>query len=277
MKKIKFLAAAASITLCTLAPGAQVKRTITKTDRFDFGVGGTVAITGAPQGSIKVIGGQKNEIEIVAKIDLQAATEKDISTLADITGFVTDEGVAKVSILSLGTHAKQLLKRSGKKIPKELATLPFRIDYTITVPRYCDLEIDGGFGELSVENVEGSLFVNFIETHASLTLTSGTGNVTVQRGSVDVAFGPRNWKGRSASIQVGQGDITAHFPSTLSANLDLVVLRSGAIENGIPDLVPRDRKVAFTARSIFAKAGVGGPPIKLGVGDGTIKVGVLGN
>jgi pimeloyl-ACP methyl ester carboxylesterase len=41
-----------------------VKRVITKTDKLDFGAGGTVAIMGAPKGSIHVEAAEKNEIEI---------------------------------------------------------------------------------------------------------------------------------------------------------------------------------------------------------------------
>lgn len=275
MRTIRIHGVVILVCLCAISGISQVKRTITKTDRFDFGAGGTIAITGAPRGSIRVVGAQTNEIEIVAQIELQAPTEADVSKLAEITGFITDEAIAKARIMSIGTHAKQLLKKSGKKIPKELAALPFRIDFTITVPHYADLEIDGGSGDLVVENVEGSMFINFIETKATLGLTSGTSNITIQRGSADLSFGPRNWKGRSANVQVGQGDIFAHFPSTLSANIDAIVLRTGKIDSVFPDLKPRDRKVQFTEKSMLAKAGVGGPLVKLGVGDGTIRVDVL--
>ena len=55
-----------------------VKRTTTKTDRFDFGAGGTVSIIGAPAGSITVVGSSKNEIEITAQIEIQAGSEADL-------------------------------------------------------------------------------------------------------------------------------------------------------------------------------------------------------
>jgi hypothetical protein len=276
MKNTKLLVAAAVIgSLAAIAP-AQVKRTVTKTDRFPFGAGGTVAVTGAPAGSIHIKGGATDEIEITATVELTAPIDADIAKLAEVTGFVTDESLSKVQIISTGTHSKDVLKKAGKKLPKNLVGIPFRIDYVITVPRYCDLEIDGGVGDLSVENVQGSMFVNFLETNATLTLFSGTANVTIQKGSVDAAFGTRLWSGRSANIQVGSGDITVHLPSTQSANIDAIVLRTGKIDNDFPDLKPRDRKIVFSDKSMLAKAGVGGPPIKLGVGDGTIKIGVLG-
>ena len=45
-----------------------LKRTNYKTDKFDFGVGGTVSVIGAPIGSITIEGWQKNEVEISADI-----------------------------------------------------------------------------------------------------------------------------------------------------------------------------------------------------------------
>jgi hypothetical protein len=266
---------ALAIALSVSCVSAQVTRTLTKSDRFDFGAGGTVSVTGAPQGSIRITASKTNEIEITAQIQLNAPTEADLSKLAEVTGFVLDESPGKVTILSMGTHAKQSLKKAGKKIPKNLMGLPFRIDYSISVPRYCDLEIDGGTGDLTVEGVEGSLFVNFIETNAVVTFASGAASVTIQKGSVEATFGRGPWRGRNANIQVGTGDIIAHVPSTLSADIDVIVLRSGKIESSFPGLKPRDRKVPITEKTIIAKAGAGGPPIKLGVGDGNIKIDVL--
>lgn len=249
-----------------------LKRTITKTDRFDFGAGGTVAITGAPVGSIRIVGTAKNEIEITAQIELQAASEADLARLATVTSFVTDESALKTSIISVGTHNKLGGKALWKKFPKNLLGLPFRIDYTVTVPRYCDLEIDGGKGDLSVSGVEGSMVVNYLETNALIEIISGSITATFGSGTADVSIGTRGWRGRPANIQVATGSLNIKLPSNLSAEIDAVILKTGAIENSITDFKPRDRKVVFTDKAIFAKAGVGGALLKFTVGDGTLKI-----
>ena len=66
--------------------------------------------------------------------------------------------------------------------------------------------------------------------------------------------------------------MTRNISTMTNAELDAVILRTGNIENTFPDLKPRDRKVAFTDKSIIAKAGVGGAPLKFSVGDGTLKL-----
>jgi hypothetical protein len=265
------IVAAFAVTAFAQTPSLQ-KRTITKTDRFDFGAGGTIAIAGAPKGSIRIVGTAKNEIEITAEIEIQAANEADLAKLVQLTGFVTDESTIRTGITSVGTHNKFGLKKLPKNFPKNLLGLPFTINYVVNVPHYCDLEIDGGKGDLSIIGVEGSMRINYLETNARIEIVGGSTNVTIGTGTLDVAFGVRGWRGRSANIQVATGSLNVRLPSNMAAEIDAAILRTGKIENTLSDLKPRDRKVIFTDKSIIAKAGVGGAPLKFTVGDGTLKM-----
>ena len=256
----------------SIAALAQSVRTTTKTDKFDLSSGATLTVTGAPNGSIKIVGSPKNEIEIIATIGIEAANDADFAKLAAITGFVTDESTIRVAIGSVGPHNKFGLKKLPKDFPKNLLVTQFRIDYEIRVPRYTDLEIDGGKGDLSITGVEGSMRVNFIETKGDVQVVGGTTNITVGKGTLDMAFGVRGWRGRSATVNVGSGELNVSLPSNMHAEIEATILKTGTIANSLPDLKPRDRKVAFTDKSILAKAGVGGSPLKFTVGDGTMKL-----
>lgn len=252
-----------------------VKRTTTKTDRFDFGSGGTIAITGAPNGSVRFVGTNKNEIEITATIEIEAGSEADVAKLAEVTGFITDESLSRTAIITIGTHNKFGAKKLPKNFPKNLFGLPFRVDYVINVPHYSDLEIDGGKGDLEIRNVEGSMRINYLESNAKIEIVGGNTTIVIGSGSLDVSFGVHGWRGRSANLQVAKGDLSVRLPSNMSAEIDALILKSGSIENNLPDLKPRDRKLPFTEKSIAAKAGVGGAPLKFSVGDGTIKLNSL--
>ena len=266
------------LALLCLAMGSAVfsqtllKRTTYKSDKFDFGAGGTLAVVGAPNGSVTIEGWQRPEIEISAEIELHAPTEAGLAKLAEITGFAVDDTLGKASIISLGSHLSKNGKSKKIKLPKELAGLPFRIDYKIKVPRYCDLEIDGGDGELYVSGVEGTMRINFLKTNARLELVGGSVVGVFGSGKVDVFLPFRNWRGRMADIQVASGDLNVYLPPTISSEIDATVLRTGHIENEFTDLKPKNRKIAFTDRSISAKAGNGGAPLKFTVGDGTLKI-----
>lgn len=274
LTKKSFLLAFLFAALCATSY-AQVKRTVTKTDRFDFGSGGTVTVTGAPNGSVKVIGHAKNEIEIVAEIVVEGATDSDAAKIANLTGFITDESVINARIISVGTHNKFGVKKLPKDFPKYLLTMPFSINYTITVPRFSDLDINGGKGDLAISGVEGTIRANYLESNAKVNVIAGNAVLSVGSGSLDVSFGGRGWRGRPADIQIAKGDLTIALPTSLNAEIDATVLRTGSIENAFPDLKPRDRKVAFTDKTISAKAGVGGAAMKFTVGDGKMKLGKM--
>ena len=259
-----------------IAPGfAQtqklIKRTTYKTETVELGAGGTVSIIGAPNGSISIEGWRKNEVEISAEVEMQAATEADLAELARVSGFAIDADPVHVRITSFGTHDKDFMKRTAKKLPKSLLGLPFRIDYKIKVPAYCDLEIDGGKGDLTLSKVEGAMKINYLESNARLNLIGGSIVATFAAGTIEVVIPNRSWRGRSADVQLANGTMNVRLPPNLNANLDAQVLRSGKIENTLLNLKPRDR-TKFTELLIAAKAGSGGAPLSFTVGDGTLKL-----
>jgi hypothetical protein len=276
MSTIRILAALLTIFACAFLASAQLKRVVTKTDKFDFGAGGTVAIIGAPAGKIIVEPSARNEIEITAEITLEAPTESDLTALENVTGFVLQEAFGRVAINSVGTNDKKYLKTAAKKFPKNLIGLPFKIDYVVRVPRYCDLQIDGGKGDVTVRGVEGAMRINSLEGDVKLDLIGGGVNGTFGKGNVTVTMPDRSWRGNVIDIALASGEMDVYLPALLSAELDATILRSGRIENGLIDLQPRVRTVKFTEQNISAKAGSGGVPMKFTVGDGTLRLKTIG-
>ena len=275
MKKLNLLIIA--VLLLAISASAQLKRTTLKSDKLDFGAGGTITIQGAPKGSITVEGWSKNEIEISAEIIVEAANDADLERMAKVTGFQLDESTGRVGIISLGTHDKKFIKKLGKKFPKHLVGKPFRIDYVIKVPQYCDLQIDGGRGDLFISGVDGVFRLNYLETNARLDLKGGSVLAIFGKGTVDLTVPSQGWRGRIADVQLATGDMNITLPNGINAEVDATILRTGKIENAYDGLVPRVRKAEFTEKSIVAKSGVGGgTSLKFTVGDGTLKIGSLG-
>lgn len=264
---------AAVVSIFGLSANAQsIKRTVTKTERIPFGAGGTVTVAGAPNGSIRIRPASGNEVVINAKIEIQADNEAELAKLTEITGYLTEESLSRVAITAVGSHTKGIFRKIPKKTAAKLAALPYSIDFEIEVPKFCDLVLNGGKGELAVEGLEGSLSANFIESKAVLRIIGGAVNITVGQGSVDVALGTKGWRARTADVSVAKGDIIARLPANFSAELDAMVLRTGSIYNIIEGMTPRDRKVEPTDRMMQMKAGVGGPRVKFTVGDGSIRL-----
>lgn len=267
---------AGSAVIAAAQAGTLLKRTTYKTDRLDFGVGGTVALVGAPMGSVRVEGWSNREVEIAAEIEVQAATEADLAKLSEVTAFATEEALGRLSIVSVGTHDKKYLKGTGRKLPKNLLAMPFRIDYVIKVPRYSNLQIDGGRGDLTVSGVEGAMTLNFLETNAKIDLAGGSTTATFGSGTVSITVASPNWRAGITDIQLANGEMTVGLPPNLNAELDATILRAGRIENDLSGLKPRMRKVEFTDKFVSAKSGVGGVSLKFTVGDGTLKISETG-
>jgi len=253
-----------------------VKRTVYKSDKLDFGVGGTLAVVGAPNGSIRIEGWSNREIEISAEIELRAPTEADLDRLAKVSGFITQESLGRTGIISVGTHDKKYVKSMDKKFPKTLYDLPLKIDYVIKVPSYCDLQIDGGKGSLAISGVEGNMKINYLESEAKIDLVGGGILATIGTGDLEVTIPSRSWRGRFADIQIANGNLSLNLPTGLNAEFDAMILRTGKIENGFSGFVPRTRKTEFTDKSIAGKAGTGSIPLKFTVGDGTMKIKEIG-
>lgn len=276
MKKIYLFLSIFSVLFLSASVFAQtktlVKRTTYKTETVEFGQGGTISIVGAPIGSISVEGWQKSEVEITAEIEVQGETEADLSQLANINTFIVSEAtMGRVSIVSVGTHDKEFMKRNAKKFPKRLLTMPFRIDYKIKVPIFSDLEITGNRGDLNLSNVEGAMKISFAETNANLKLSGGMVMATFGKGDVTVEMLTRSWRGQGADIQLAAGNLNLILPLNFNADIDANVLRTGKIENALTTLKPRER-TKFSEKLINAKSGNGGVKFKFTLGEGLMKI-----
>ncbi|HEY2964202.1 MAG TPA: hypothetical protein VGJ37_17400 [Pyrinomonadaceae bacterium] len=255
-----------------VAPAAQLlTRTTRRRESARLNYGGTVTLMGAPRGAVTVEGWQRNEVEVTADIELQAETEGDLDQLAKINNFVFDEDLNHVSILTIGTHDREFMKKTARNFPKKLLNLPWKIDYRIRVPANTDLEINAGHGPVKLSGVEGALRISATESETALTLTGGTVSATITAGNVLFAIPVRSWRGDGADIRIAAGILNVELPPGFSGDIDADVLRGGKIVNTYDGLVARE-KPGITERTVRARAGAGGAFFKFTVGDGTVNI-----
>lgn len=246
-------------------------RTGTRTETRRLGYGGSVTIIGAPQGSITIEGWARNEVAITANIELKAATEEDLNRLATVNGFILDDDLNHVRVLTTGTHDREFMRRAAKNFPKKLLDLPWKIDYRIRVPAVTDLEINAGRGPVNLKDVEGAIRLSAAESETLLTLTGGTVSVTVASGKVALRIPVRSWRGGGADVRIAAGDLAVELPAGFNGDIDAEILRVGKIENAFPELQSRERP-GVTERMIKGRAGAGGAFFKFTVANGTITI-----
>lgn len=247
------------------------KRTVIRHEAANLGYGGTVTVVGAPNGSITIEGWSRSEVELTAEIELSGGTEADLNLLALVNGFIFEEGANHIRILSVGMHDKKYMRRTAKTFPKNLLGNPWKIDYRVRVPEFCDLEINAGHGPINFKGVEGSLALTATESNAQLTLNGGVVNATVGSGKLDVKINSRSWRGTGADIRLAVGQMTVELPPGFNAEVDASILRTGKIDDSFGELQPRQRN-SITPLLLRARAGAGGPVFKFTVADGTIRL-----
>ena len=252
-------------------PTTLLKKTATRSDTRRFNFGGTVTVIGAPRGAITIEGWSRNEVELVADIELNAPTEADLDQLATVNGFVFDEDLNHVSVLTTGTHDRAYLKKVAKNFPKRLLNLPWKIDYKLRVPTNTDLEINAGYGPVKVTGVEGAVRISATESETALTLTGGLVSTTVTAGVVTLTVPVRSWRGGGADIRLATGVVNVDLPPGFNGDIDAEILRNGKIVNTHEGLVARE-KPGITERTVRARAGSGGAFFKITVGDGTVNI-----
>jgi hypothetical protein len=246
-------------------------RSATRRETRRFAYGGTVTLIGAPRGAVTVEGWARNEVELVAEIELKGPTEADLDQLAVVNTFVFDEDLNHLSVLTTGTHDRAFMKRAAKNFPKRLLNFPWKIDYRLRVPINTDLEINAGHGPVKLSGVEGAMRVSATESETALTLTGGTVSTTVTAGVITLIIPVRSWRGGGADIRIASGTINVELPPGFSADIDAEVLRTGKIVNTYEGLAARE-KPGITERTVRARAGAGGAYLKFTVGDGTVNI-----
>ena len=257
----------------TVPPPSQnlLKRVVTRTEKTTLGPGGTITIVGAPKGTVTVEGWNQSRVEITAELELQAPTEADLALLAQVSGFTFDESMATVSVITVGMHDKDYLKKKFKKFPKQLLNMPWKIDYTVRVPALSDLSITVGKGDLKIKGVEGAMQLKGAETDADLQFTGGAIIGTFGTGNVNVWVNTRSWRGRSLQMQLASGKMNVVLPASFNADIDASILRTGEIQNTYTPLKEREERKKFTDKLIAGRVGNGGAVLSFTVGDGVMK------
>jgi hypothetical protein len=253
------------------APVPTLTRTTVRHEVRRFAPGGSITIIGAPAGSLTIEGWQRSEVDITAEIELRAETEEDFARLASVNGFLVDEDVNHLRLLTTGMHDKAFMRRTAKDFPKRLLGLPWKIDYRIRVPYFTDLEVDAGRGPINLSAVEGAIRLNALESDATLRLTGGAIVATIGSGTVNVELGARSWRGPGADIRLANGTLNVQLPAGFNADINADILRTGQLDNSVAALIPRERTTA-TPRSLKGRAGAGGATLSFTVGDGTLRL-----
>lgn len=170
--------------------------------------GGELSVNARPNGSITVVGSNRRDIRVTARIQAQARRQADADALMSEIAIVTDRG----------------LRAEGPRAGRDEG---WSVSYVIEVPREIDLTLSSTNGGVNVEGVTGRLEMS--TTNGGITLASVSGDVRgrTSNGSVNVTLEGDRWQGRGLDVQTTNGSVRLYVPERYHANLETGTTNGG--------------------------------------------------
>ena len=209
---------------------------------------GSLRVDANPNGGITVIGWDKNEVKVVARVSTWARTEeeaKDIATQVKV----------ETSDTEIHTTGPNLRNRRG-----------WSVSYEIWAPSRTDLRLSSTNGGLEVEGIRGRLDLETTNGGISLQAVSGDVNAETTNGGINVDLAGRRWDGVGLNARTTNGGVRLYVPEGFNADLE------ASTTNGGMDF---EFPVTISGRlnkRITTKLGEGGPPIRLETTNGGVTV-----
>jgi len=209
--------------------------------------GERLAIDASPNGGIEVVGWDRPEVKVRAKVVAVADSEDEASRMA-----------AEVRIESADTiHAEG---------PHGGRHAHWWVSYQAFVPRRADVQLESTNGGIHLADVAGRL--EFRTTNGGVSLTRVAGDVKgrTTNGGVEVRLTGSEWKGQGLDVETTNGGVTLSVPDDYNAVLETGTT-NGRLRVDFPVTVQGDVK-----QRISARLGRGGAPIRVTTTNGGVTV-----
>jgi hypothetical protein len=204
-------------------------------------------VDGGQNGGISVHGWDRNEIKVVARIEAQARSEADAGDLVERVRIET-----AAEIHATGPRTRD---REG-----------WWVSFDLYVPRRTDLELETNNGGIRVADVEGTLRFDAVNGGVQLSGLAGDVRGATENGGVRVALDGDRWHGAGLDVRTQNGGVTLEVPRAYNADLETGTV-NGRFDIDFPITVS-----GRLDRTISARLGSGGPPVRVRTQNGGVRV-----
>jgi hypothetical protein len=208
---------------------------------------GRIRVDGGPNGGIIVRGWDRNEIKVVARIEAQARSEADAGDLVERVRIETSSDIRATGPSTRG--------REG-----------WWVSFEVYVPRRTDLDLETNNGGIRIADVEGA--IRFAAVNGGVQLSGLAGDVrgATENGGLRVALDGDRWRGAGIDVRTQNGGVTVEVPRAYNADLE-----TGTV-NGRFDIEFPITVSGRVDRTISARLGSGGPPVRVRTQNGGVSV-----
>ena len=211
--------------------------------------GGTLTVDASPNGGIRVAGGSRGDILVLARVVATAETESRAREIAG--GIQINATSAHVSANGPGGLGRQ----EG-----------WHVSYRLLVPAQSSLSLQSTNGGITVENVNGRIEFRTVNGGVKLAGLAGEVSGRSSNGGIDVDLGGSTWAGAGVDVQTSNGGVRLRIPEQYSARLEAGT-RNGGMHVDFPITVQGRMN-----REIATNLGAGGPLIRVRTSNGGIRI-----
>jgi DUF4097 and DUF4098 domain-containing protein YvlB len=209
---------------------------------------GSLRVDAHPNGGITVIGWDKAEVKVVARVSAWARTEDEAKDIASQVQVETSE----TEIRSTGPN---LRSRRG-----------WSVSFEIWAPARTDLRLSSTNGGLDVEGIRGRLDLETTNGGISLLAVAGDVNAETTNGGINVDLEGSKWDGAGLSARTTNGGVKLRVPEGFNADIEAATT-NGGMDFEFPVTIQ-----GRLNRRITTKLGNGGAPIRLETTNGGVTV-----
>ena len=211
---------------------------------LDLKPGSRIEVDASKFGGIRIKGWSQGRIQVTARIKTAAATREEAEALAEDVEVVIQKNGEGVEIYS-----------DGPRIRNETF---WSVKFDVRVPVRSDLNLETGFGGISIEEVNGNL--RFYAEFGSLDLEKISGRAVGETrfGSINVELDGRNWIGERLDVSTQFGSIKAYIPGDYSADLE-----TGTSFGSMSVDFPITVQGRLLGKQVRTQLGEGGAPVRL--------------
>lgn len=207
-------------------------------------------VDAGPNGGIRVIGEDRNDIEVSARIQARAESESDARSIGEGVRVHIDGGTASADGPDTGRRES------------------WHVNYVVRVPRGIDLDLEANNGPVSIEAVRGRIEARTQNGPLSLKDLSGDVEARTVNGPLTVDLAGDRWDGQGLDAETRNGPVTLRIPDGYSARLETGT-NHGPFDTDVPLTITR---LGRNNRRIDTVLGNGGPAVRAITTNGPVTI-----
>jgi DUF4097 and DUF4098 domain-containing protein YvlB len=170
---------------------------------------GALSVDGRDNGGISVHGWNRNDVQVVAMVQVHDETDADARAIAK-----------QINVVAAGSEIHAEGPREGRR-------QSWSVSYEIYAPRGTALALTAANGGLSVEAIEARMELTTVNGGISLNDVGGEVHGSTTNGGITASLSGSAWRGTGLDLRTTNGGVRITLPSDYSANIEAETMNGG--------------------------------------------------